>query len=130
VSLCLLYLGLLEYVQWNNHNKRSGFGSHIFSDRERCKEERPKRKDTAQKVLPSDALLPSHDKKMSACAKRNVFLCRSIVVAVSLFSFLVRDDVVLVKAIISELFNSPAFSGGLLLDALNDVLLKDEILLV
>jgi len=41
-----------------------------------------------------------------------------------------RDDIVLVKAVISESFYPPALSGSLLLGVLIDVLLEDEIPLV
>jgi len=59
---------------------------------------------------------------MSALRKKKL-LCRLIVVAVSLFSSLMRDDVVFVKAIISELSIPRAFVNDLLLKILNDVLL-------
>jgi hypothetical protein len=44
----------------------------------------------------------------------SVALCRSIAVAASLFSSPTCDDIVFIKAVITEPFNPPAFGCGLL----------------
>ncbi len=69
---------------------------------------------------------PPHQRR---AALKKVSGYHSLVVVVSLFSPLMRDNVVLVKAVISESFNPPAFDSSLLL-TLNKVILEDEVPLV
>lgn len=78
--------------------------------------------------MPSAAL--SVNAKNEHGLETSVALCRSIAVAASLFSSHARDDIVCIKAIITELFNPPAFGCGLLVSLLTGVLVEDEVPLV